>query len=322
MDTKEKNRSGMRRPTTQNRRSVPAASSKIKNKPTRRRRQEPIRKPTPDVVYTQPGPFNRTRFILRLATVVAVVLAILFGMSVFFKVDPDKITISGMDKYTAWEVRVASGLQGGENLLTLNEARIVAKIQNALPYVNTVRIGIKLPDTVNIEITELDVVYAIEANDGHWWLIRSDGRVVERTNESLAGERTKILGVQITEPVVGEQAVAYEPAPEVDDDGQTEIVTVLGSERLSTAITIMQYLEQYGVIGDAASVDVTDLTQIELWYGSRFQVKVGDTTNLKYKIECMTLTIKDEEMGQYATGEIDVSFTTWPDEVGFTPFSQ
>ena len=298
MDTKEKNRSATNRPktgrtATQNRRSRPAASARTKTEaPIRRRRTEPVKKPTPDVVYTQPGPFNRTRFILRLATVVAVVLAILFGMSVFFKVDPEKITVSGMDKYTAWEIREASGLQGGENLLTLNEARIVAKIRAALPYVNTVRIGIKLPDTVNIEIAELDVVYAIEAEDGHWWLMRSDGRIVERTNESVAGEHTKILGVQITAPEIGEQAVAFEPAPEITEDGQTDIVTVLGSERLSTAITILQYLEDYGVIGDAASVDVTDLTQLWVWYGSRFQVKLGDTTNLKYKIECMTLTIK------------------------------
>ena len=37
-----------------------------------------------DVVYTQPKPFRRNRFIMRLTTVLAVVLALLFGLSLFF----------------------------------------------------------------------------------------------------------------------------------------------------------------------------------------------------------------------------------------------
>ena len=37
------------------------------------------KKPQQDVVYTQPKPFIRNRFLLRLATVAAVVLALVFG---------------------------------------------------------------------------------------------------------------------------------------------------------------------------------------------------------------------------------------------------
>ncbi len=326
MDTKDKSRTTSRK--TPNAGHTATQSNRTKSAPranpaTRRRTQDVTqkpKKPTPEVVYIQPGPFNRNRFLLRLATVVAVVLAVVFGMSIFFKVDPDKITVSGMDKYTAWEIREASGLQGGENLLTLNDGRIGGKIQAALPYVDEVRVGIKLPDTVNIEIVELDVVYAVEADDGSWWLTRSDGGIVEKTNEATAGEHTKVLGVKITAPEVGKQAVAYEPVPDTTEEGETQPVTVLGSERLSTAVTILQYLEQHGVIGTAASVDVSDMTQLEVWYGSRFQVELGDATDLNYKIECMVLAIHDEGMGNHASGVLDVSFTTWPNEVGYTPF--
>ena len=51
-----------------------------------RARSHAHRKAEQDVVYTQPKPFNRTRFLLQLATVGAVVIAVLFGMSIFFKV--------------------------------------------------------------------------------------------------------------------------------------------------------------------------------------------------------------------------------------------
>ena len=50
-----------------------------------------------EVVYTQPAPLQRNHFLLRLATVVAVVLALTFGMAIFFKVGP--VTVAGTDKY-------------------------------------------------------------------------------------------------------------------------------------------------------------------------------------------------------------------------------
>lgn len=281
----------------------------------RTRRNTAVKKPSPDVVYTQPGPFNKYRFLLYLATVVAVVLAVIFGMSIFFKVDT--VTVTGNEKYTAWDIREASGIQDGENLLSMSEPKISSNITSALPYVDYVRVGIKLPDTVRIEIVELDIVYAVEATDGAWWLMRSDGGIVEKTNSADAEQFTKILGVQITEPVVGEQAVAAQ-AQHTGEDGETLPVTVLASEQLQTAISIAQFLESSGVIGGAASIDVTNPGDLELWYGQRYQVLLGDAMELGYKIRSMKSAI--DQMGDYQSGILDVSFTTWPEEVGYTPF--
>lgn len=283
---------------------------------TRTRRNTAVKKPSPEVVYTQPGPFNKYRFLLYLATVVAVVLAVIFGMSIFFKVDT--VTVTGNEKYTAWDIREASGIQDGENLLSISEPKISSNITSALPYVDYVRVGIKLPDTVRIEIVELDIVYAVEATDGAWWLMRADGGIVEKTNSADAEQFTKILGVQITEPVVGEQAVAAQ-AQHTGEDGETLPVTVLASEQLQTAISIAQFLESSGVIGGAASIDVTNPGDLELWYGQRYQVLLGDAMELGYKIRSMKSAI--DQMGDYQSGILDVSFTTWPEEVGYTPFS-
>ena len=131
------------------------------------RERKPVRKARKlkdsDVVYTPPKPFKRGRFLLHLATVVAVVLAFVFGMSIFFKVETVKV--SGCSKYTPWEVSQASGIETGSNLMTVSRAQVGGNIISKLPYVDTVRVGIILPDTVNIEITEMDVVYAVEAED-------------------------------------------------------------------------------------------------------------------------------------------------------------
>ena len=331
MDTKEKNRStGVgRKPagnTSAKRPAAPqtkrAAATATKSRPRQQQKPatEKVRKqPSAEVVYTQPGPFNRNRFLLRLVTVVAVVLALVFGMSIFFKVDEDKITVSGTNKYTAWQIREASGIRDGENLLGLSDARISGKIQEALPYVKDVHVGIKLPDTVHIEIVEMEVVYGVEDASGNWWLISSDGTVVERTGSGATGEYTKIIGVQVDSPAVGQKAEALEQ--EVTDttpEGETVQMTVHNRERLDTAVTVLQYMESAGIIGQAASVDVTNLFELEFWYADRFQVKLGDSTQLSYKIRSAKSAI--DQLGAYETGVLDASFVLRPDEVIHTKF--
>lgn len=297
-------------------------SAAVKEK-TRRRKLTP-KQPSPEVVYTQPGPFNRNRFLLHLATVVAVVLALLFGMSIFFKVKT--VTVAGTSKYTAWDVREASGIQEGENLLTISEAKISSNIKAKLPYVNKVRVGIKLPDTVKIEITELDVVYAVEADDSSWWLMRADGGIVDKTNSADAESYTKLVGVQIAQPEIGQKAQAFQPVTdETTAEGQPVPVTVKAGEQLDAAISILQFMEDCGIIGQAASVNVADLGNLEIWYGTRFQVLLGDATQLGYKISVVKSAV-DEYMQTYDSGILDASQSIQPDpereyQVIYTPFN-
>ena len=271
-------------------------------------------------MYTQPAPFNKNKFILRLATVFAIVLAIVFGMSIFFKVDEEKITVSGTNKYTAWDVREASGIADGENLLTLSDATISNRILEKLPYIKWVRVGIELPDAVHIEVVEREVVYSIEAEDESWWLISADGLVVDQTTAAEAAEYTQVLGVQITAPQIGKQAVAVEQTPETDENGQTVPVTVYGRERLDAVISVLQSMEKSGVIGGASSVDVSNMSGLEIWIGKQYQVTLGDTSNLQYKIQVMKAAM--DQKGEYhEQGILDVSFTLRPDEAVFTKFT-
>ena len=292
-------------------------------KPARRRPAAGGKKPRtgPEVVYTQPGPFNRNRFILHLLTIVAVVLALVFGMSLFFTVK--NVEVSGMDKYTAWQIREASGIKEGENLLGVSEARLGSQIEANLPYISKVRVKIKLPDTVHIMVEELDVVYSIASDDGQWWLMRADGRVVDKTNAAEADRYTKIEGVRLTQVQIGEDAQAYEEQPEATTaEGETHPVTVKGGERLDAVISILEFLEDNGIIGGVARLDVSNLNDIQLWYAERFQVLLGDTTDLAFKISSMKSAIS--QMGAYQTGVLDISFTidtgNGKNEIIYTPF--
>jgi len=272
------------------------------------------RRQAPDVVYTQPGPFDRRRFLLRLVTVVAVVLAVVFGLSIFFKVGENKIHVSGNEKYSAWDIAQASGIRTGENLLTLNKAAASSRILRNLPYVDQVRIGIKLPDTVNIEIVELEVVYAFQAADETWWLVSSGGNVVEKTNGSVASEHTRISGVQLDSPRVGQKAKAKE-LPQDENDSEQPPVTVLQSQRLEAALKVAQAMEENGLIGTATSLDVTRISSMEMLFGESYQILLGDSENMSKKIRFVKGVMENE-----TSGIIDVSFTQKPNEAIHTNF--
>ena len=282
-----------------------------------KRRRQAQRDNTPAVIYTQPAAFNRNRLFMQLLTITAVVLALVMALSVFFKVKT--ITVSGADVYSPWSIREASGIEEGDNLLTFSRARAGAQIRAALPYVDKVRIGIKLPETVIIYIEELSVAYAIKSSDGDWWLINSDGRVVEQVTVNEAKNHTQVLGVRLEDPQVGNTAVASDEVPqETLASGEPIPLSVTGAQRLNAALQILKALEANDIVGDAASVDVTSLEDVTLWYGSRYEVLLGDTAKMEYKIACMNDAIL--QMSDYQSGILDVSFTTWPDQVGYTPF--
>lgn len=281
----------------------------------------PTRRPRPkqpdDVVYTQPKPFLRRRFILHMATVLAVVIALIVGISLFFKVST--VTVAGMEKYTPWDVSEASGISEGDSLIGISKAKVSDSILKNLPYVHTVRVGIKLPGTVHIEITEYLVTYAIEDTDGKWWLIGCDGRVAEEITAAQAKDTTRILGIRIASPQPGTYAVAEEPVPTTDEEGNELPITVYGRERLALALEIVECLEANGILGKMASVDVTDLSALTMWYGTQYKILLGDRNRLDYKVEQMYGAIT-EQFSSYDSGTVDVRFTVSADSVILTPF--
>lgn len=290
-----------------------------------RKKQLTQRRHVPAVVYTQPRQFNLNRLLMQLAIILAVVLAITMGLSVFFKVKTVKVY--GNNIYSAWVVQEASGIKQGDNLMGINNPRACGKIDAALPYVKNVRIGINLPDTVNIYIEELKVAYAIQSSDDIWWLMTSDGTVVESIDGGTAESYTKILGVKLDNPAAAKEAVAYEEPVSTDPteaDAEETIaavpapVLVTAREKLAAALLIVSTLERNDIVGEAASVDVTSLSAVELWYGQRYQVKFGDIGNIEHKIAAMKSAIS--QMSEYQMGNLDVSFTNMPDQVIYTPF--
>lgn len=301
------------------RRQAKAAEGKLDSKPAK--------KNTPAVIYTNPRPFNLNRLLIQLLTVTALVLAFTLALSIFFKVE--LVTVSGANIYNEWRVWEASGIEEGDPLLTFNRHKAGAKIRAELPYVDRVRFGIKLPNTVIIDIKEVEVTYAVQATDGLWWFITSEGRVVEQTDEGTASNYTKIKGVTIEYPEINGTAVAWEQrvatdatstgeTAEAPASGESEApVAITNADRLAVALDIVRSMEVNDVVGQVAQVDVTDLGSIILNYGARYEVRLGNSDNLDYKIAAMRDAVA--QLSDFQRGVLDVTFTIWPDKVVYTP---
>ncbi len=269
----------------------------------------------PDMIYNQPKPFQRRRLFLQLLTALAVVLAIFLGMSVFFNIQT--VMVSGAEKYSADTVYEASGIEKGDSLLFFGKARIASLLQKELPYIQRVYFRIELPATVHIIVEEIPVVYAIKARGGNWWLMSAEGKLTEQIDTAAANSYTKILGVEIADPEAGELAKAAELSPEPENGTP---VTVTQADRLKTALDIAAQLEANEIMGPVTSLDVSRLQELEMWYGSRYQVKLGDQTRLDYKIAAIKQVVA--QLGDQRTGVLDASFTTYPDKVWHSPFAE
>jgi cell division septal protein FtsQ len=289
--------------------------AKAQNPPKRQRVIRPPREEIPKVVYTAPRPLRRGRFLWKLVSMAAVVAAIFLGLSVFFRVET--ITVAGADKYSPWMIRQAAGIAPGDPLLGIGEARVASRIISDLPYVNEVKVGIRLPGTVEIQVTELQVTYSIADETGSWWLISSEGRAVEKVTEEKAMGYTRAEGIAIRTPEQGQQVKAM-PGQIVDPgDGSTiDQEQSEADEQLRALIEVMGALEDCRIIGEVAKIDVTDVTNIRLEYPQLLTVLLGNTERIGYKVNYLASAV--QQLAGNQSGELDVSFEYAEDAV-FTP---
>lgn len=340
MDTKEKKRprasqnqrtAARRGASSREERKRRSAQTRAKTKTQNRagRVVRPPKEEVPEVVYTMPKPFRRNSFLLKLVTVAAVAMAMILCISLFFKVDT--VMVAGMEQYTEHQILEASGIAYGSSLLSLSKGTTVSRIRYDLPYVDEVKISIKLPGTVIIEVTELEAVYAVETVGGQWWLVSSSGRAVEAITEAQALNEARVTGVKIAAPKAdGEiQAVMETEAPQPTQESvetpptESEPTVSIPVEdqseaRLAAAMEIMKSLEANGGVGQMISMDVTDLSAITMTYRDRFTVTLGKNQRLDYKVGYAITAIAQLRREGYDGGVLDMTLD-FSEQPIFTP---
>ena len=302
----------------------------------------------------------------RLVIMLALVAAVVFGVAVFFKVS--RVEVQGNSLYSAEQVVQASGIEAGDNLLTLNKATVAGNIITQLPYVEKVSVGRSMPDAVILEVQESTARFAVMSDTNVIWLINSSGKALERydglTDVTAAQTPTDETPVETpaedaaVEAPAGEMpadtaqpeetsadSTADAPADETAADtaadstpaqtatretgdaasplAQTGVpyilgvtvqnpsagsqVTAVNQQALDAALAVLAEFDGTGLLGHVASINVEKDYNIVIWYDDQYEIQLGGTEKLDYKVQYLLAIL--EQLSEYQAGTIDLTLT-------------
>ncbi len=243
-------------------------------------------------------------------TTVLVLAAIGAGCIVFFKVSSVEVYIRDSegntaalaqdDRYSQEEILEAAGIDIGDNLFLLNKNRAAATILSRLTYVSSVSIQKKLPGTVVLTLAESGAAAAIQDGES-WWLIDLNGKLLEETDSDPGC--TVLLGLTPVDPVEG-------AALSVPDGSDEEV----GSQalQLSSLLELLTPLQDYGLLDDVVSIDLSSESTVTLDYDGRLQVKLPLEADYNEKIKYFAEILTDyvaENWTEDDTGTLDMTYS-------------
>ena len=220
-----------------------------------------------------------------LLAVVVMCVGLVLVFSLFFKINT--ITISGDKVYSDKMVADKSGIEMGENLFKVNGEKLTEKLSKDLPYIKSVTVERKLPDTIIINVEAAKEVAAITTKKG-FVLLDETGKVLDK-NASILKENVAVVNnVKLKEYIEGEKVI-------LTDEKKTETLIKL-FEAIKNAD--MQLLTE---------IDLKNVNDIKIKYDDRITFAVGSLTNIETKLARGVAALeKENEINAYSEGTLDL----------------
>lgn len=225
------------------------------------------------------------------------VLLLLIGTIIFILTTPmfniKNINISGIEHLTKEQVISLSELNKNENLFKNSKSKITSNIKQT-PYVESVIIKRKLPDTIDIQIKERKRSYMLKFVNGYVY-IDTQGYILEISEEKL--ELPIISGYKTEEEKISE--------------GNRLITEDL--ENLNNVLKITNSLEEIDVTKEIiTNIDISNKEDYTVYLESENKtIHFGDASNLSNKIlyvKAMIDSEKNVEGEIFVNGDINNKF--------------
>ena len=226
----------------------------------------------------------------RRAVFLLLLLAVLGGvgffcLSVFCRVG--NITVTGTTRYPAEEIIEAAAVGEEQNLFTVSQKQLNERITALCPYISSVTVHRRLPDTLELELREFDTVYACIGSLGRVTTLSEDGRVLEQC-AALPEYTCLLLGADFSGYAAGEQL------PEEWNE------TLEGLQKARRA------LEEAGMLPEIGYIDISEKQNYRAIYQDRIQLRLGSEYDLETKLLTARRILQDELAADYV-GYLDVS---------------
>jgi cell division protein FtsQ len=206
---------------------------------------------------------------------VLVLIIIIFGVSVFFRVTAVEVT--GSSRYTADEIIAAAGIQTGDNLFLIDSDAAARRITASKPYVSRVQIERRIPDAAIIRVTE-SVAFAVVSEGGDYWKLDASGRILEHTDFSGTVGLIRVSGLNAQNPREGAQL-------EVAEAYKTQ---------LGYLLDIFKAIDGAGIGRDVSNLDITNISAITFVYRGAVDVRFGGGENAEFKLKRLLTVLADK----------------------------
>ena len=217
---------------------------------------------------------------------IVVIVAIIFVMSVFFRVSD--IEVTGNTHYTDEEIIRAIDIEQGDNLFFFDRFVAISRVFAKLPYIEEVTVVRKLPNKVTIEVVESTALAYINLGDEKWTLDHNC-KVLGKAADGETDQLIQVDGIDPGTLLIGEQLTTA--------DGDTAIVEQLAE--------ILYQIQERGLTSYISLVDITDTSDVRLNYGGRYTVKLGNSSDIEYKFGMLVNAVG--KLGAEDVGLIDLS---------------
>lgn len=234
---------------------------------------------------------GRFGFLYKLLSFLLIFSAILAGCVIFFRVN--QVVVTGNSRYSAQEIIEASGVELGDNLFLINRPQTAQRILRQLPYVENAIPVHRLPDTVELHITECVPAAALR-HEGSWWLLDGRGKLLEQGSKSIVGDLPEVRGIQLVEPGVGEWA-RVEIADQTRLEGLQQLLTALADRGMAEGVTDF--------------IDLSASSVIYFGYGEELTVAVPTVGDFALRVFSLQRVLETfQQRGEPVTGTLDLTY--------------
>ncbi|MGI5976468.1 MAG: cell division protein FtsQ/DivIB [Candidatus Limivicinus sp.] len=217
---------------------------------------------------------------------VIVIVALIFVMSVFFRVSD--IQVVGNSHYSDIEIIRAVDIEEGDNLFFFDRFAAISRAFAKMPYIEEVSVERSLPNKVIIEVTESEAMAYLVLGD-EFWTLDHNCKVLGKASEEELTNLIPIEGIKPGTLLIGEQMAT--------EDGDQGIVDFLSE--------VLYQIQERSLTSGVTYVDFTDPSAVEFTYGGRFTVQIGGSSDVEYKFGMFVSVL--EQLSSGDVGLINIS---------------